>query len=124
MKIGDAFYFSFDIHLWVVISDPSRGDEFVLVSVTTKEPYKDSTCKLHAGDHPKIIHDSLVDYKRARLFTQRDFAKLVQKKAVIPVAPVSAAVLARILDGAGLTRLMPLDCQDLLDDQGLITVSP
>ena len=124
MKLGDAFYFTFEIHLWIVISNPSPDGQLVIVSVTTKEPYKDSTCELHAGDHPKIKHDSLIDFKRARLLSLDDFKRLAEKKALRIAAPVSKKLLKRIHDGAGLTRYMPVKCQDLLDEQGLITLSP
>jgi hypothetical protein len=50
VKAGDAFFLTdrvVDTHLWVVISDPAKDAErVVLVSVTTYERYKESVCLL------------------------------------------------------------------------------
>jgi hypothetical protein len=60
MKAGDTFYISdrgVDTHLWVVISDPDRDAErVVLVSMTTYEGYKEAVCLLDVGDHPRVSH--------------------------------------------------------------------
>ena len=48
MKTADTFYINdrgVDTHLWVVISEPDRdADRLVLVSVATYENYKEAVC--------------------------------------------------------------------------------
>ncbi|HLX63886.1 MAG TPA: hypothetical protein VKX17_21625 [Planctomycetota bacterium] len=121
---GDAFYFDGDIHLWIVLSNPDPNGNVVIVSVTTNAPYKDSTCELNVGDHPKIRHSSLVYYRKAELASKAKLSAEVQAGKINIVQRFSDAVMSRIYDGAGLTRFMPQDCQAILDDQGLINLSP
>jgi len=53
VKAGDTFYIrdrSVDTHLWVVISDPEKDAErVVIVSMTTYENYKEDVCLLDQG---------------------------------------------------------------------------
>jgi hypothetical protein len=73
VNAGDAFYIrdrSVDTHLWVVISDPLKDpNRVVLVSVTTFETYKEGVCLVRPGDHPRITHESCVAYQEARMTT-------------------------------------------------------
>ena len=117
MKLGDAFYYKDDMHLWIVISNPNPEQEVVVVSVTTKEPYKDSTCELHAGDHPKIKHDSIVYFRKAKLDS---ISRILREKATGHIPSVSSAILAKIHDGAAITQFIDSDCKDLMLAQGLI----
>jgi hypothetical protein len=124
MKAGDTFRpadRSVDIHLWVIISDPLQDDSRVLiVSLTTFKPKKEPTCLLNIGDHPAISHTTCVAYGLANA---PSLAQLEQARAdghLIPAEPVSVEILARIREGAALSKKLAIDYGELLDSQGLL----
>jgi hypothetical protein len=71
MKARDASYITdrgVDTHLWVVVSEPTKDPErVILVSVTTYEEYKEDVCLLDVGDHPRVSHKSCIAYNEARV---------------------------------------------------------
>jgi hypothetical protein len=124
MKAGDAFRpadRSVDIHLWIIISDPQQDDSRVLiVSLTTFKSHKETICVLDVGDHPSISHRTCVAYGLANA---PSLAQLEQAKVaghLIPAEPVSGEILARIRDGAALSKKLAIEYGELLDFQGLL----
>jgi len=72
MNAGDVFRFVniADIHVWMIISEPARDRTKVLmVSFTTWQPHLDQACILEAGEHPFVVHRTVVDYSRAKIVT-------------------------------------------------------
>ena len=69
IKVGTEFQFDDrpdDNHLYVVVSDPGRP-EVVIMSVTTKRRFSDTSCELGVGDHPFIQHDSCISNAHAEV---------------------------------------------------------
>jgi len=124
MRAGDAFYLpdkSADGHLWVVISEPEKDAERVLiVSMTSFDVDKENACLIEAGEHPRVTHKTCICYRPAR---QASLAKLqlLQGAGVLRMQPpVSADLLRRIREGASLSRRIDFEHVQLLIEQGLL----
>jgi hypothetical protein len=124
MKAGDTFSISdrgVDTHLWVVISDPDRDAErVVLVSMTTYEGYKEAVCLLDVGDHPRVSHKTCIAYNEARLTTLEKLRVLMDGGHLIVQAPVSKEVLTRIRDGVSRSTKIKPKFMDILLEQEVI----
>lgn len=114
-----------DEHLWIVLSDPAKNSECILlVSVTTWRADKDSSCLIQRGEHPFVTRDSCSYYEDARavklaqLYPRKDAGLLKMR------APLSEALLVRVRYGAGVTSNLKMRYVQLLDDQGLTEPTP
>jgi hypothetical protein len=88
-------------HPRVVISRPNSDGKVVVVNWTTlNDTCIDDACILHANEHALLHHESTVVYSRARLYDTRRVQFASQHGGIIPVGPVSASVLQRIIQGA------------------------
>ena len=123
MEPGDTVWIeptAIGAHLWIVLSNPFEHEELgrsvLAASVTTLRgsPREDRSCLLSAADHPDLTHDSWVCYDYARYWGLSYLAKWCS-----PAAPLSMAVLRRVLDGAQATDRIKLEYAELLDEQGL-----
>lgn len=105
VTLGQTFRFQVEgAHLWTVITTPDGHEgTFVMVNVTTFAAHKDTSCVLHAGDHPDIQHDSVIYYADARAWWNvgpngHDYwtgqGQIEQRD------PLNNAILRRIQDGA------------------------
>lgn len=91
-------------HLFVVLNDPLPGTgQVLMVSIITNRQgqgyLQDTTCALMKGDHPFICHDSLVDYKRARLVTAQQLENGVVQGYFFDKGPIDGGILLNICDG-------------------------
>jgi len=124
MKVGDTFYISdrgVDTHLWVVISDPDRDAErVVLVSMTTYEDYKEDVCLLDVGDHPRLSRKTCIAYNEARMTTLEKLRVLQDRGHLIVQAPLSKEVLTRIRDGVSKSTKIKPKYIDILLEQEVI----
>ena len=77
MNSGDTFLLddrAIDDHLWVVISDPNKDeDRILIVSLTTAACYKERACIIQASEHPWVRHETCVAYDKARVVSLVDF---------------------------------------------------
>jgi hypothetical protein len=124
VKAGDAFYIrdrSVDTHLWVVISDPQRDPErVIMVSVTTFEDYKEDVCPINAGDHPRVTHRSCIAYREARMTPLERLIALRDGNHLSIQAPVSGELLARIREGVNRSRAIKYKYVEILLEQEVI----
>lgn len=124
MNSGDAFFIqnrSVDAPLWVVVSDPEKDpDRVVIVSITTYENHKESACLLNAVDHPRITHKSSVFYKETRMTTLESLRALRDRGALNVQPAVSAQIPARIRDGVSRSTTIKAKYIDILLEQGVI----
>ena len=124
MKAGDTFLIrdrSVDTHLWVVISDPQRdADRVLIVSMTTYESYKEDACLLDVGDHPKVSHKTCVAYNEARLVALETLVVLRDGGHLSVQAPVSDDILARIRAGVSRSTRIKYQYVERLLEQGVI----
>jgi hypothetical protein len=110
-----------DIHLWVVISDPSIDpNQVLIVSLTTYKPYKDGACILKTGDHPFIRHDTCIAYDLARVVSLSQLETLLKSGMLIPDDPVSHQVLERIRAAIWDSKRIAQEHVDLMEAQGLL----
>jgi hypothetical protein len=123
MRAGDVFRFTniADIHVWMIISDPGRdASKVLMVSFTTWQPYLDQACVLEAGDHPFVVHKTVVNYARAKVVTDAQLESLRRAGRLQPLEALSPQLLARIRRCAMQSVTLPIDCADILEDQELI----
>lgn len=117
LKQGDTFLYKpavLPTHLFIVVSNPQKHDELVLVSsVTTARTFVDPACVLDIGDHPFIEHRSFVLYEKAQRWTKAFVQQLR------PMEPLTAVVLARVVAGAAASRFLTIEHYDFLAAQGL-----
>ena len=86
------------LHLWIVLTPPSEG-EVVTVSVTTKRRRSETLVELHSGDHPFIVHDSVIAYSYARIRTVEEIEVAVGSGAARLRELISRVLLERICNG-------------------------
>jgi len=79
MTAGDAFRFTgiADVHVWIIISDPARDSQKVLiVNFTTWQPHLDQACIVEKGEHLFITDRTVVNYSRAKIVTDAQLQSL------------------------------------------------
>ena len=125
MNAGDTFLIplpgtSLDSHLWMVISDPMRDPEHVvLVNLTSWRADKDQACIVLPGDHPYLTKKSCVNFRGSKVQRVSDLESLLTSSQLTSHAPLSTALLARIRCAVADSR-MPLEHAAILADQGLV----
>ena len=121
MQAGFTFLTEVDRHLWVILSDPSKDDQkVVIVSLTTLGPYKDQACIIRRGSHPWVTHDTCVAYDFARIVKLADLVALKNAGKIRLQDPLSSALLEHIRQSAADSTRFPMGCADILIDQGLL----
>lgn len=85
-------------HIFIAIAE-AAPDRFLCVNVTTRRKRTESTCILNPGDHPKITHESVINYKDARVISQLQFNALQRDGRCRPHNNVADEVLDRIKEG-------------------------
>jgi len=98
VSLGDVYW------LYFVITTPVSPDsKILLVNATTKRKGSDLSCELEPGEHPRITHESVIQYAEAFVITARHLERAEQK---LPdhykkVEPASPSLIRRIQE-AGL----------------------
>ena len=102
LNCGDTFLTGDEqedtLHLWIVLTPSSEG-EVVTVSVTTKRRRSETLVELHPGDHPFIVHDSVIAYSYARIRTVEEIEVAFASGTARLREPVSPEVLERVCNG-------------------------
>lgn len=126
-SLGDTFWAGevakdLNGHLCVILSDPARNPEQVLiVALTTWEDYKDDSCMLDTDDHPFISHLSCVAYDiLPHPVSLQQLESLMAEGLIKKREPLDQGVLAKMLDGAGESRFLPNIFHKILLEQNLI----
>ena len=93
-------------HLFILLTDPvpnvdTKTSEVLSVSVSSiKEGYPfDPACRLYAGDHPFLRHESFVHYRYARIDVVSAFLAGVKIGAFIPQGPLKEPIFAQVCQG-------------------------
>jgi hypothetical protein len=126
MKAGDTFRPADGtvdkfVHLWVIISDPDKDpDEVLVVSLTEYHPKKDTACILHPGDHPFIHKATCVAYDLANAPSLATLKHAEENGDLIANVPIRSDVLERIRKQSSLSTKMDPELWDILDRQGLV----
>ena len=127
MKAGDTFWLKDRSveggHSRFVLSDPALDEEHVVIaSLTEWHANKDQACILEAGDDAIVKKRSIVSFRDATIAPNAYLDEHLANGMLISGPPLSPATLARIRAGCALTRHIPNDAYDVLDQQGLIPV--
>jgi hypothetical protein len=102
LNCGDTFLIEdedgLDRHLWIVITPPTEG-EVVIVTVTTQRKRSETLVVLRKGDHPFIVHDSVIAYAYSRIRAVDDIESAIENGTAKQREPVSEAVLKKVRAG-------------------------
>jgi hypothetical protein len=110
-----------DKHLWIVLSDPTKDpDNVLLVNLTTLDEHKERACVLNRGDHPWIRHESCVNYGDSVVTSLAKLNAALVGGALRVQAPMAPEILRKVRNGALDSERMPLDNADILINQGLV----
>jgi len=121
MDAGDTFRRQYGSHLWVVVSDPAKDAEQVLiVNMTTVRRFHDPACVLNVGDHPFVKHPTYMNYRESRIVTNSELDAQLAGGQIILEDRVDESIFQRIRDGAGISDYIPLGNLQVLIDQGLV----
>lgn len=124
MDAGEVLEFRYSDHTWVVISEPAKdGDNVLLVNFSSVKPGVrfDQACVLEAGEHRCITKRTFVYYHFARVEPARELERKIScGEATSPYPPVSPEILKRIREGAAVSKSIKRGYRQLLRDQGLI----
>src|ERR1017187_5907056 len=124
MEAGDTFYLpdkSADGHLWIVVSDPGRNpNRVLLVSMTSYDVSKEVACLIDAGEHPKVIHKTCISYKPTRQTSLENLDSLRDSGSLKMQEPVSPELLQRIRRGVSYSRRIDLEHIELMEEQELL----
>jgi hypothetical protein len=106
----------------MVISDPTQGDECVIVNFTSWRADKDQACVVEEGEHPYVRHKTLVNFREAKRLPIRALEALIASKHLQSHEPLSPQLLAKIRAVVP-QSLTNWECVQLLDDQSLIDLT-
>jgi hypothetical protein len=124
MEAGETFYLpdkSADGHLWVVVSDPGKNrDRVLLVSMTSYHVTKEDACLIDAGEHPKVKHKTCISYKPARQTSLENLDRLRDSGYLKMQEPVSPELLERIRRGISRSKRIDLEHVELMEEQALL----
>jgi hypothetical protein len=112
-----------DKHFWVVLSDPAKDkDRVLVVNWTTHADYKEQTCILEPGEHRCLTRRCCVYYTGASIekLDSLQYAELCNNITVFN-EPLAAEILQRIRDGAAKSDNILKAGPTLLREQGFIT---
>jgi hypothetical protein len=124
MEAGDTFYLpdkAADGHLWIVISDPAKNpDRVLLVSMTSYDVDKEDVCLIDVGEHPRVKHKTCICYKPARATSLENLRRLRDTGYLVMQEQVSRELLQRIRRGVSLSRRIDLEHIELMEEQQLL----
>lgn len=125
-EIGDTFQLSnrstiIDIHLHIIISDPTQNpNQIVTANFTKWRADKDQSCIVEVGEHPFIRVRSCVDYRRNKLIPLNLYEQCLMSGDLVSHDPIRGDLLKRIIYGAGISPFISFGSRQILVDQGLI----
>lgn len=122
MRAGDTFRFrANDPHLWLIISDPEKDrNQVLLVNVTSWRRDKEQSCLLGPEDHPQIEHNSCIYFVGSRLVADSHLSHLYNTDRIVLHEPLREDVLRRVREAAAVSRTMKIDHRQILFDQQLV----
>jgi hypothetical protein len=111
MRLGDTFLLGPGSHLYIVISDPAKHDDyFIIVNLTTDEFRAGKECVLNRGDHQWCTATySYVTFGDARMVSPKEEAlmnKHLASGAMRRHFPMKSAILQRIIAAAKTSKAM------------------
>lgn len=106
-------------HLFILMTAPSGpADQILMVSVSTRQKRSDTTCVLAAGAHAFIRHESVVEYKFARIEPARRLVSGVASGEFIVKDPVTHEIFERVRAGLYRSPFAKPYAREFLKDYG------
>ena len=97
-------------HLFICVTDPVGVERQTLIvpvsTLVTGLPH-DPACRLFAGDHPFIRHDSFVSYRQAQVQAAARIERGVKEGRLIAHDILDGAIFARVCLGLTESRFVP-----------------
>lgn len=100
-------------HIFIAIAE-AAPDRFLCVNVTTRRKTSELTCVLNPSDHPKITHESVINYKDARIISRTKFNTLHRDGRCRQHNNVEGYVLDRIKQGGSTSKRLAKKFKKLL----------
>lgn len=99
------------LHLHVILTDSCENNRHLLVNISTIRNgiFYDPTCVIEPGEHPLVVEQSSVVYRRARTLHADQIRICVDGWSFKPKEPVSEELFSRICDGVDASRFTPRD---------------
>jgi len=107
-------------HLWVIVSDPTRTKQLVIVNLSTKPPATAESAdppRVDAGEHPAISQDSIVRCEEARIVSTADLERLIVARTLSPTKPATPSLVRKLGTVLRASTVTPLNVKRLLEDQ-------
>jgi len=101
-------------HLFIIIAIEKGSDVALLVNITSATIACDNTCCIAIGEHPFVIHDSVINYGDSRITPIANLKYCLKNGMFKGHVPVSGKLLKKIQDGALISTAMRLKHQDFL----------
>ena len=123
MILGDTFVFKAedgDPHLWIVITDPkAHPDDVWVVNASTLRQGQDQEFVLNAGDHPMIVHASVLRFDKASKVSLQGLIKALSDDEIEMRMPLDMALVVQIQKAARVSESIKIGCKKTLDEQGV-----
>ncbi len=84
--------------MWVVIAVAPDG-KLLMANWSSRKPKWTPGCELHIADHPKITHDSYMQYAKAQEFTLEQLREFIRNGNFTAERSLSPSVLCRVQQG-------------------------
>jgi hypothetical protein len=106
-------------HLFVLMTGAKgRGRQVLLVPITSRNEKSDTTCTISAGEHEFVQHDSVVEFRHARVEFADTLVAGIARGEFVERAKVSESLFARIHDGFARSRFAKPFARAFLRDYG------
>lgn len=122
MNAGDTFKLQGAGHIWIVVSDPARNSEKVVIAiVTSNKTWQDQSCVIRRGEHECAHSADVVVYDaKSKLRSNSELDAMLSAGQIRLGARLGDQLLSRVREGAEKSAELPFDVQRVLIEQGLI----
>lgn len=108
------------LHLHIVCSDPDDFYSFppascLVVNVSSVVPKCDMTCVLRPGEHPFLINDSFVYFRKASLMQASSLEHYVHQDVYKEQPSVDLAIVKRIVANFDVSDHTPEDMREVAE---------
>ena len=86
-------------HLYIILTEPDVSGDILLVNLTSRTTRSDLTVVLQPGEHPYVIHESVINFADARILEHAWLLERVEAGYFQADEPLTFPVLKRVLDG-------------------------
>lgn len=95
-------------HLFLVCTNVDEDGNVLLASVSSwKNDLCDPTCRLEAGCHEFIKHDSYILYRKSRVEAAEAVAKGIRTGVFVQMEDMNREIIASALDGFAASKQTP-----------------